>query len=527
VYIGDHENAYRSFLDRNRAFWLENTRYASDNDECLYVDLSHDNPSYLATNLWIAKYIQRIHGGRLIGLAHGWLRACPHYNFERVRDLAHSFVVDTVIDLDAETSDDSDAIARFQAAVSGLSGAELRHAILKFNANEDPDIGWILYDTWLRQERRATIESVEPGLLECARTALRVRRSIVRTMQNAKTAGAVVGHYHYSPYSFVALEALRQAAPVYFQSLLIPVSIRRFSSIDDLRRGRAADFFDAYEREIVPRSEPERLASFGRRMFDVQSSVREFFRAVLDPATDDRTEDILHRYGLDPKLPVACFYVPALCGAPHCFGPIAFDDFGDWLRRSLDAALKMPHVNFLVKRHPQDAVYDTGNFVGRLHAVYGAAPNIRFLSDDTPSGAVAAICDVVVTVSGTSGYDMAVRGVATVAAGRSRYSGLRFALEPADLIEYEALLARAGEYKLTPEQRRRALIFAYFELGLGRSVSLFLAPVRLAGTAEFWQESERNLTARFIEEDPLYRNVRHMLAENLPFLLNTDLAFAE
>ena len=60
------------------------------------MDLSHDNPSYLATNLWIAKYVQKIRGGRLVGLAHGWVRACPHYSFERVRELAHSFLADEV-----------------------------------------------------------------------------------------------------------------------------------------------------------------------------------------------------------------------------------------------------------------------------------------------------------------------------------------------------------------------------------------------------------------------------------------------
>jgi hypothetical protein len=524
VYIQGHESEYHSFLAQNRAFWRENNRRTHDADGRLYVDLSHDNPAYLATNLWVSKYVQKVRGGKLVGLAHGWLRACPHYNFERVRELADSFLVDEVVDVDSLAGDDPEELPRFEAAVRDLSGAELRQAILRFDADRCPDIGWILYDTWLRQERCGTLEALEPGLIECARTVFRVRRSISTVMRRGITVGAVVGHYHYSPYSFIALEAARQGAPVYFQSLLIPVSVRRFNTAEDMRHGRAADFLEMYERHIVARSGAERLASFERRLFDIQKGTREFFRATSGTGVSAGRDEVLKAIGLEPGFPVACFYVPALCGAPHCFGPILFDDLADWLRKSLDIASKLPQVNFLVKRHPQDAVYDTGNIVGQLERIYGAATNIHFLRENLSSHQLADISDAVVTVSGTPGYDMAVRGVPTIAAGPSRYSALGFAREPGDMEAYETLLRTAGTYRLTPEQRRRALVFAYFELALGRSSSLFLPQVRSAGTAAFWEDAERKLRAHFVEEDPLYRNVRHMLMEDLPFLLNTDLA---
>ena len=523
MYIQGHESEYRSFLAQNQGFWRENTRRPNNTEGCLYVDLSHDNPAYLATNLWVSKYVQKIRGGKLVGLAHGWVRACPHYNFEPVRELAESFLVDEVIDVDSIAGDDPEKLSRFESSVRGLSGAGLREAILLFDADRCPDIGWILYDTWLRQERCGTIEALEPALIECARTVFRVRRTISAVMQRGTTVGAIVGHYHYSPYSFIALEAGRQGAPVYFQSLLIPVSIRRFNTADDMRSGRAADFLEMYERHIVARIGAERLASFERRLFDIQKGTREFFRSTPGTDASAARDEVVNAIGLDPGLPVACFYVPALCGAPHCFGPIPFDDLGDWLRRSLEIASKLPHVNFLVKRHPQDAIYDTGNLVGQLERIYGSARNIRFLSDDLSSEQLAGILDAVVTVSGTPGYDMAVRGVPTIAAGPSRYSALGFAREPADMEAYETLLRTAGTFQLTPDQRRRALVFAFFELALGRSSSLFLPAVRSAGTAAFWEDAERKLRAHFVEEDPLYRNVKHMLTENLPFLLNTDL----
>lgn len=523
VYTGNHENEYRAFLVQNQAFWRENTGYPRDAESILYVDLAHDNPAYLALNLWIAKYIQKFRGGRLVGLAHGWMKPCAYYNFDRVREFAHSFLIDEVIDLDRE-ADDLDANRRFEAEMRDRSGSDLRRAVLNFEMDRDPDIGWILYDTWIRQEHRGSFEIADPEFFDCARAVFRMRRAVSRSMQKGKTVGAVIGHYHYSPYSFMALEATRQEAPAYFQSILVPVSVRRFITQPDVRRGRPADFLDAYEQHVVASAGAERLASFERRVFDIQRNIREFFRVTPVESGDGHRRDILTAYGLDPKLPVVCFYSPALCGAPHCFGPIPFDDFGDWLRCSLDAAARIANVNFLIKPHPQDSVYDTSNLLAHFQNLYRGVPNVRFLSETVPSSQLTSICDLVATVSGTPGYEMALRGVPTVAAGPSRYSGLGFAQEPADLTQYEALLASAGEHKLSSEQQRRALTFAFFELALGRSISLFIPPVRAVGTAEFWREAERNLCSRFPEEDPLYRNVGHMLAENLPFLLNTDLA---
>ncbi len=521
--IRGHEDKFRAFLTQNTAFWRENTGYPRDEDSRLYVDLAHDNPGYLLTNLWIAKYIQRLRGGRLIGLAHGWKKPCPAYRFDLVRELAHSFCVEEVIDLDAGDEDVSDIAGRFAARISDLKGGFLRKAILGFEADTDPDLGWILYDTWLRQEFCATVDACEPELLKCAHSVFRARRSISRAMGSGKAIGAVVGHYHYSPYSFMALEAVRRQAPVYFQWILVPVTIRKFASVSDVRRGRPEEFASAYEKYLVKRVTAERLEQWKRRMFDIQSGTRVFFRVLEGRAELQSRSHFLAQLGLDPQRPVVCFYVPALCAAPHCFGKIPYDDFADWLQESLKIAAATPEVNFMVKRHPQDTVYDRSGFVTQLKKLHGEAQNIRFLEADLPAEQMVEVCDLVALMSGTPGYEMAARGVPTVTAGPSRYSELGFAKETLNIESYRSLLAEAGAQRLSDEDRERALLFAYFELAAGRSQSLFIPRMKSVGTAEFWSEAELNLRSRYVEEDPLFRNMKYMVDQNLPFLLNTDL----
>jgi hypothetical protein len=523
MYIPGCEAELRAFLAQNTAFWYANTGYAVNKHDHLYVDLAHDNPGYLLSNLWIAKYIQKLQGGRLIGLAQGWMKPCPYYQFDRIRELADSFLVDDVINLDSSADETGDVTQRFAATVNELTGEELRKAVLGFDADTDQDIGWILYDTWLRQEYAGTLDRCEPTLIECAQSVFRARLAISRSMRDRRTIGAVVGHYHYSPYSFMALEAAKQGAPVYFQWPLVPVSIRRFATGADVRRGRAADFVTAYEECFSAHVEGELLERWKRRMFDIQRGTREFLRVIAGNGSVQSRASFLMEHRLDPKRPVVCLYVPALCAAPHCFGSLAYDDFADWLRRSLEIAVTTPGVNFFVKRHPQDSVYDRRSFINHLESIYGSAGNIRFLGTDISAEQMREICDLVAVVNGTPGYDMAARGVPTVTAALGRYSGLGFSKEAIDVHTYQELLAHAGDQKLSDEEQRRALLFAYFELAAARSQSLFVPRIRIAGTAEFWNEAELNLRSRYIEEDPLFRNLRYMLDHNLPFLLNQDL----
>jgi len=521
MYLEHQAAAFDEFLAQNASFWTEHGG-AAVSDRCIYVDLAHDNPAYLLTNLWIAKYLQRQLGARLVGLTVSSIKNAPYFDFVSVRRLAESFLIDEVRTIDDEAFDDAALSAAFARTVEGLQGHALRQAVLSFAEDVDPDIGWLLYDSWIRQQVIGSFDEPSDELIECATRLLRARRGTRAIMAEQAIAASVVGHYHYSPYAWMAREAVASGAPAYFQSLLLPVSLRRFKNLDDFRRGRSGDFLQCYQEAVRSRISDEQLDVFSRRMFDVQGGVRQFFRAMTQAATVASREDALRQLGLEPANPTVCIYVPALCGPPHCFGPLAFDDNGDWLNASLCIATETPGVNFLVKAHPQDATYDVSGLVARCAATFGAHANIRFLDPDIPSNQVAAMCDLAVTVSGTPGYELAARGVPTMAAGPSRYSGLGFCIDATSLDTYRAWLSNPRRATIDETGMREALAFMFFEMSAARSQSIFLPAMRFIGTAEFWFEATRRLRGGLPEEDPLWRNLSHMVDTDLPFLLNVD-----
>jgi hypothetical protein len=520
MYIAN-ESIFEAFLQKNAAFWAAHGAAATRRD-AIFVDLAHDNSAYLLTNLWIAKYLQRRSGASIVGLTATWPIALPHYDEERIRRLAASFLVDEVIRLDQPTFDDEALVERFRGAVDGLSGHALREAILAFGADVDPDLGWVLYDTWIRGHRIATIEAASDELIECARDVVRCRNGVAAAMRQRPVEASVVGHYHYNPYAWMAREAVAQDAPAYFQSVLLPVSIRRFSSVADFRRGVPADFAERYQKDVVARVDEVQLATFRDRMFDIQGGTRQFFRIQAQGAGGMAREAFLSDLGLLPEAPTVCVYVPALCGPPHCFGPIMFDDNADWLASTLMLAKELPDINFLVKAHPQDSTYDTSGFMAKCEAAYGEVRNIKFVESGTPLGDLASMIDLAITVSGTPGYELAARGVRTLAAGPSRYSGLGFSLEASSAGEYASYLKHVDRTSLDANAVRAALNFMFFEMTAGRSTSAYLPSPRLVDSDELWEETGRRILSALPEEDPLWRNLMHMIDADVPFLLNTD-----
>jgi hypothetical protein len=516
---GERAPAFQAFLKANRAFWARE-RVGADGRP-LYVDIAHDNPAYLLTNLWLAKYLQRFLGGHLVGVAHRPRDIPTHSDLAAARQLASSFGIDSVIDLDAasdvhRSKAEGDG-ATLRRALEADDGTSLGNRLIRFGLDDDPDCGSLLYDSWLQRHQLGTLAEVPADFYAYAVEALALRRGVRDLFRDGPGVACLLGHHQYTPYGFIARETVRQGGTYYFQSLLTPHCLRRFRNGDEIRAGRSTDLLDVLSR---PASD-EALDRFASRMFEVQATTRQFFRPMQQNGIQGTRADTLPCLGLDPSHPVACFYAPALCGPSHSFGPNWFDDNGDWLRRSLRIAVRHPEVGFIVKRHPQDSVYDRLKVIDRLRDEFGHHGNIGFLEAEFSGEQMAALCDLVVTVSGTPGYELAIRGVPTVATGPSRYSGLGFALEPSTEDEYEAVLAKAGSWSLTDAQRRAALSFAFFELVGGRARSIFVPPALESGSAGFWTTATANVRSGWVEEDPVYRSVKRMIELDLPFTPNT------
>lgn len=178
--------------------------------------------------------------------------------------------------------------------------------------------------------------------------------------------------------------------------------------------------------------------------------------------------DILRReLNLHPERPVAVIFCPVLWDANLFYGEDLFDDFGDWLVKTVSAACRNDQIDWLVKLHPANVWKraaeglhgDLADLV-ILRERCGQLPkHVRILPADTTisTRSLFELADYAVTVRGTVGMEIACFGVPVITGGTGRYSGLGFTIDSTTQSEYLAKLAALTDQpRLTAEQVSRA-----------------------------------------------------------------------
>lgn len=533
---------FKSFLRVNRDFWLLNTTPAVSSEKWIFVDVAHDNPAYLVCNLIVGKYLQKIYRARIVAFAKKWQTPCPNYDASLIKELVDSYLIDEFVDLDHEIGKSRESLPRADEAIAlwherlkDLNGHELRKTIVRFEYSKSPAVGRQIYNTYLRSALVATIDEQCEALHACAVDAIRTNEVTRKLLQHCEPVACVLGHYEYSPYGQIASHALSCGATVYMQSPLLPVSIKKFKSEEDLRCGRPSHFSGAYKRHIDEplAKKPELLERFAISFLSRLQATRSAggVSIPMDMMAEKSVGgnpfgDRLRSLGMDENLPTVCLFAHAMSDSVLSQESMIFDDFGQWMSETLRFAAANQDFNVLVRPHPLNDAYETTGFLESLREQYRDIGNISFIDSDFSTHLLIKNCHAIVTVHGTPGFETSIRGGVAICAGKSRYSGLNAVLEPDSQEEYFELLSGS---RIRDAQRDRfkecATVYGFFELVGGRSYCHYLPSYKLVertAPENFWTAARSNLEEHLIEEDPLLRNLVAMHDFDLPFLLNLD-----
>lgn len=227
--------------------------------------------------------------------------------------------------------------------------------------------------------------------------------------------------------------------------------------------------------------------------------------AQFQPGTRPFTaEEIVEHLGLDPAKPTAVVFAHVLWDATLFFGVDLFDNYADWLRRTVEAAAANPRLNWIVKTHPSNVFRSAHGDIAagassEAEIVREALPTIpdhlHLLEPDTPISTLSLhrFADFGLTVRGTAGLEMASFGTPVLTAGTGAYSGFGFTVDSDSREEYLARLARLPDVDLpAPDAARRARRYAHTLFvrrpWVARSIRLGFAFLSLG-----WHPLDRNV----------------------------------
>ncbi|EJF1849996.1 hypothetical protein LSA40_004548, partial [Escherichia coli] len=151
----------------------------------------------------------------------------------------------------------------------------------------------------------------------------------------------------------------------------------------------------------------------------------------------------------------------AFSDSPHVGEGLLFNDYYDFLEKTLIRLNKNRNINCFVKAHPSSYMWNEKGGVESLIEA-NQLDNIYMMPVDLNTNSIADFADSIVTAKGTAGLEFSCLGIPAVTAGKGYYAGFGITLEPESVQSYYNILdSISGLVKLDDEVRKRALVLLY------------------------------------------------------------------
>jgi hypothetical protein len=520
------------FLEENRRFWTSSTSPKSD--RVIILDLYHNANVHfhLFANCVIAKCIQHIWGGEIVGIFADDFGDVRKADVEANLALARSFGVSRFYNIsefrNRRLSDpvwSANAESDLRKRLQGKSGSSLRQAIRSLSDPKFPRCGLLIYNEFLRRFGVGTIDNLSDELIAVAKLVSADYEAIPMMFGKSSIRASVLGHICYSVSGQLADFSAMHGAPTFLVEQYIPIAVTRYRDLTDLSSGLPGDWKEMVERYAFDQAllDDPRLDQFG-------GAVEGTLARTIDPLLNrDVVEQLpvsreafLESCGVNPKNPTVCVFAHVFQDAPLT-RPQLSDDYWQAVVDTVDLARQLTHLNLIIKPHPLNDSHDWKCSWDTLRRYCADIGNVGFADGALSAGEVMKHCDAGLTVRGTVLYEMAAAGHRMVATGEDKFSGLGIIEEASSMEALRSILLSVsrGTWSMPEEQRRRAVAYSYCLLQGFRSKSILIPDKRWA-PAEYFRCATLALSNFRLEEDPLFINIKSFLRNDLPMLVSRE-----
>ena len=522
-----NSNAFELAISRGVRFWRRYSSGAADGKaQRVVVDLLVDHPVYYLGNLILAKYLELAKGLKPWALV-------SSTNDRKIILLARSFGIEQFTFVRDEAAKDArPEAAHILAKLEGQSGKELRRRVLAIKINDLP-VGDLLYDTYLRETRQVTLQAVDDDLRAYTALAINYYALYDRLLADQDVAAVVMGHLVYLRFGLIARLAAARGADIFARYGGKGMRLQRRRGLAD-----ACDVMTRVEPALVDNilaNEGEEAVRIGEATLTLrmggQGNEFEYLNEEgYSPARRRMpAPELAKSMGLNPDRPKALLMLHAFPDANHFSPGLLFDDFYDWYRQTLEIAFDLPHIDWLVKLHPNLVHYTDDKAPAALMIEATTRHgHIHAVPEGVHTASLAGLSGFLITVNGKAGLEFAACSVPVILGGRGFFAGNGFSEEPQDISEYVSMLVRGPDLTLDADQRRRALVandLFYRRLivdcrFLPDSPYSFWQPF---DEGAFWRGYTEAMESGGIEDDDLYRAMMIMFENDTNTLLRPRL----
>ena len=354
------------FLKENRRFWESYTPPKSNN--VIILDLYHNVHYYLLANCVIAKCIQYISGGEIVGIFADDFGDVLKTDVEANLAIARSFDVRRFYNISefrnrllSDPVWSANAESDFRKRLHGKSGSSLRQAIRSLSEPESPRRGVLIYNEFLRRSGFGTIDNLSDELIAVAKLVLADYEALPVIFGKSSISASVLGHICYSVWGQLADFSAMRGAPTFLVDQYIPIAVTRYRDLADLLSGLPKDCKNMLESYAFDQA---LLSDSKLDLFDgaVEGTMARTICSLLNRDVVDQLpvsrETFLESCGVNPKNPTVCVFAHAFQDAPVTRPKQLSDDYWQAVVDVVDLARQLPRLKLVLKPHPQNDAYD-------------------------------------------------------------------------------------------------------------------------------------------------------------------------
>jgi hypothetical protein len=315
-------------------------------------------------------------------------------------------------------------------------------------------IGDLIYDTFLRQRGKPTIDLTEPEVNRIFNFAHKLVDYWENTFLKFKIKMILQPYVSYIHWGIVSRIAINKKIDV----ILFGSSFYNLIKLNEnyLYHTKNFNLYPKIFESLNDKSNRiiEAESKLDKRLKGDISEIRYMNKSAFQGNSNSD-------FNLESNLPKAVIFLHDFFDSPHCYGDLIFPDFYDWILYILNIAKSKKGILYLIKPHP-NALEENEPIVRELQDKH-QCENIIFLPKTlTNNDIIKFKPSAIFTVYGTVAHEFAYLGFPVVTAGRNPHSAYDFVHNPESINELEYFLSNVGKYFLPKNYSKEKILEFYY-----------------------------------------------------------------
>lgn len=331
------------------------------------------------------------------------------------------------------------------------------------------EIGKTAYESYVRYKKRNLTKKVNFTLFYFLSKILYSNYLINKILDKKKYVYLVQAEKQFVPFRIFFQNALKRKMIIYTRyGSGGNIAVRRYNNFNNVNSHRAGIskkivkfYYTNFKKEILSNFKNNfrnvLINNIGSEVYQNLNINKNLLKNI------NNKEEICKLFGWKIEDPIVLIFSHLLVDGNFVNKWNLFNSNQEWLEETLKVINKTKNVNWIIKPHPSEEIYEAKiNAKDIFNKIIDHKNNIKFFPTNFSIKNFYKFIDIIITSHGTVGYQYPQLGKTTIICGDTYYSGHGFNVEPKTQKKYFHLLRNIQKIKpIKKSQMEKSIVFSY------------------------------------------------------------------